>query len=359
MKKTLLFALTIALALVCAPVFAEVSISGELDYSAMMNDDETAGEFDKIELDFAADIDDFNSVAIEVEDDIKNNDLEANDVTSSINIDYAVAITDWGGMLGLPFSMTTTIGYEDFYAGDDNYITGWEYEATGGIYMDKEGAVKLSLGFMDGMINPFAAYNFDSNDKLENDGTVNDSTEVLLGLKVAMAPVVANVYYLTASENRPDGEFGVDALVSVPLDEDGMKLDLAGTYDSNLDSDAAEGDEYQWGFGAAYYFSDFEVGASMKGNDDQSTEYLGVEAKYFMNEMLTFAIAPNFYLGDNDDIDTFLGLVFMADVAVNDMFSYRLGYLYSDGYGEACSYTPAYETAAEDGGVFVGCNVNF
>ena len=108
--KKIAIVLLMALALVSIAT-AEVVVSGELDYGFMLNADEFAGSFDKIEVDLNADVDDYNSVSIELEDDLKTNDIE--DVwgfgDGSVNINWATLTTDWGALLDLPIGVTSTI----------------------------------------------------------------------------------------------------------------------------------------------------------------------------------------------------------------------------------------------------------
>lgn len=370
MKKTFVI-LTIALAVMAAPVFAQVTVSGELDYSAMMNGDEVAGEFDKVELDVTAQIDEYNVFKMELEDKVKMNDIG----NSEAVINYAKVTTDWGSMFDLAFGVETTMGYTDFYGGDNNYITGFEFEQTWGLYTDKEGGAKVQLSLADGMVKPYVAYMFDNYDKAtyvtDAYGNVvvdeeNDEQEVLMGAIIDYAPVWMDVYYLTAKEGAVDGIFGYEVYGNVELG-DGMGLELVHTLNYNLADDLADGDEMQFGAGVAFNYDAFKVGASFYGDDNEALQDMGVEVVYTMNDLVKLHVAPAFYLADTkdasgDDIEAFQSLTLMATITPSSAVTYTVGYVVADEMGTPSGrnrYVPGAETVLADGGAFVGCAVNF
>jgi hypothetical protein len=354
MKKTIVL-LTIVLAFLAAPVFAEVTISGEMDYTAMINGDEVAGEFDKVEIDILADIDDNNTFSLELEDKVKSNDIG----DSPAIINWATVTTDWSAVLGIEeVGITTVMGYTDFGGGDSNYITGYEFENIGGVYTDKEGAAKVSLSFADGMVSPYVAYMFDPYDKVDSVGVADDTVEALMGAVIDFAPVWADVYYLTAKDGYVDGIFGMEVYGNVDLG-DGMGLDLVGSFATDLNSDAADGEASSHGFGGSFSVDAMTFGLSIKGNDDQALEYVGLDAAYAMSEMVTLRAGTALYTGDDDSMDTLVNVNLMAEVAASEGVTYKVGYLMTDGYGGVATFSPGAETETTDGGVWMGVNVNF
>lgn len=364
MKKTLVL-VTIVLAMMAAPIFAEATVSGEFDYSAMINGDEVAGEFDKAEINIVADIDDNNVFKMEIEDKVKGENLTG----SSPEFSHAKVITDWSGVLGIDeVGIETTFGYSDFGGGDNHYITGYEFDNYGGTYTDMEAGAKMALSFAEGMVNPYVAYMFESYDKTDDAGAADDAAEVLMGATVNFAPFWADVYYLTAKDGHTDGVFGTEVYVGLDLG-DGMMLDLVGSFQQDM-ADVAAGEESIYGFGAAFYLDALKVAVGLEGNDDQAARFLGLDVAYGVSEMVTLRAGSAFYLGDEsenalvengvaDEADAFLNLTLMAEIAASDNLSYTVGYVVSDGMGKTARFVPGAETVAADGGAFVGCAVNF
>ena len=92
----------------------------EYNYSAAWNTSD--GKFvdgtDKLELDFKATLDDFNTFKMELEDDGKDYDSSAKGdiLDEALTVNYAKVMTDWGKYFGFAesgFGMTTTAGMFD------------------------------------------------------------------------------------------------------------------------------------------------------------------------------------------------------------------------------------------------------
>jgi hypothetical protein len=141
MKK--LWILLVVLAVFgAAPLFADVTFSGEFMGFASTDFDTISGAFPKVELNGVAEIDDFNTLKLEL--DVEGTDWsgytdpDGNFTFTDDGDEYAIAkrnvalddirlITDWGKALGLEgVGIKTTIGYFD------TYFTGWfYYDASG------------------------------------------------------------------------------------------------------------------------------------------------------------------------------------------------------------------------------------
>jgi hypothetical protein len=119
MKK--LWILLVVLAVMgAAPLFADVTLSGELmGYAQWDFQNPGSSAFPKVELNGMVEVDDFNTVKFEL-------DSEGDDFAGNVAVDDFRLITDWGKALGLPIGIKTTFGYFD------TYFTGWYYyDATG------------------------------------------------------------------------------------------------------------------------------------------------------------------------------------------------------------------------------------
>jgi hypothetical protein len=115
MKK--LWILLVAIAMLgAAPLFADVTLSGEFMGAGWWNFSDPGGTaFPKVELNGMAEIDDFNTLKFEF-------DSEGADWTAhNIAVDDIRLVTDWGKALMLPVGIKTTVGYFD------TYFTGWNY----------------------------------------------------------------------------------------------------------------------------------------------------------------------------------------------------------------------------------------
>ena len=343
MKKAL-FVFLLAVLLCAGTVFAgDVSLSGEFEYGAMTNGDDFAGNFDKIELDLSAAIDDYNTFSMEIEDQVKGNDIG----NQSIGITYAEVATDWGLLFSLPVGVVTTIGYDGFSYGDEIGVTGWGLESFGGQGLSTEAAGKVDLSF-NGLVSVMAAVNFDP--KVGS----TDEYEMLFGAALTLEPVSVYVDYLT----QDGGSLGAEAKFSTAV-ADGIDLSVAGSVYYDLDFTAAEelaGDhETVYGLGASVAAFGASLGVSMNGNDADALNLLGVDLNYAFTEMLCADVATIFDLSDAA-ADTFQGIDLSATYTAGAV-GYTLGYLYSDGNGSTANYNS--EAALADGGIYMAVRLDF
>ena len=142
MKRLWIFLILLGL-LGTAPLFADVNLSGEFQWWTGGDfTDAWSQKFSKIELNGAAEIDDFNTLKFEFDSeggdfagglkliDLDDDDLDADGdpidadedlFKRNIALDDIRLVTDFGAALGLPFGLKTTVGYFD------TYFTGWYY----------------------------------------------------------------------------------------------------------------------------------------------------------------------------------------------------------------------------------------
>jgi len=340
MKKAL-FVFLLAVLLCAGTVFAgDVSLSGEFEYGAMTNGDDFAGNFDKIELDLSAAIDDYNTFSMEIEDQVKGNDIG----NQSIGITYAEVATDWGLLFSLPVGVVTTIGYDGFSYGDEVGVTGWGLENFGGLGLDTEAAGKVDLSFND-LVSVMAAVNFDP-----NIGST-DEYEMLFGAGLTLDPVSVFVTYKTQDGGALEAEAMFAAAVA-----DGIDLSVAGSFYYDLDDAVLEEtNEMVYGLGASVAAYGASLGISMNGNDTDALSLLGVDLNYAFTEKLCADVATIFDLSDAA-ADTFQGIDLSATYTAGAV-GYTLGYLYSDGNGSTANYNS--EAALADGGIYMAVRLDF
>ncbi|ADK82806.1 hypothetical protein [Sediminispirochaeta smaragdinae] len=361
MKK---IALVLILALACVfVVSAEVSLTGEFDYGFMAGDPDAGpgftGKFDKIELDFAVTMDDYNTFKAEIEDADGSNDLTAG-AAGNLHLGYAEIVTDWGAQLGLPIGIVSTVGYDGFSIGDDFDITGWSLEDLGGIGLATEGAGQLEIMPND-MITLLLAGTFDA-DVDNNPGILvggtfqNDALGITVGFVSSDDTYAHNIFY-TEDKYEMDLGNGMGLALSASLAYD-LDYDVAPSLDGNGDGSVTAADvnqEVEYGAGAFFTVAAAGFGVSMNGNDDDAINQLGLDATYALTDALSADVGTIFDLTDDAD-DNFLGLDVSATYAIGGA-AYTLGYLYSDGNGKAANYNSI--PALADGGVYFKVCVDF
>ncbi|WP_020614084.1 porin family protein [Sediminispirochaeta bajacaliforniensis] len=361
MKK---IALVLILALACVfVVSAEMSLTGEFDYGFMAGDADEGpgftGKFDKIELDFAVTMDDYNTFKTEIEDKDTTNDIATHD----LGLGYAEIVTDWGAQLGLPIGIVSTVGYDGFSIGDDFDITGWGWENLDGIELSKEGAGQLEIMPND-MITLVLAGTFDAD--------VDNDPAILVGGTFQNDVLGVTVGYITSDKDYAHSMLYTEAKYEMDLGND-MGLGLSGSLNYDMDkdekiivpADPKDGDgtntEILYGVGAFYTVSAAGFGVSYQGDKDTDNDKLGLDATYALTDDLSADVGAAFFMGDakdaaGEDIDTFLGLDISATYTVGSA-AYTFGYLYSDGYGGKVDYKSISQLS--DGGVYFKVCVDF
>ena len=334
MKKILLV-LLMAMALVSVAT-AEVTLSGEFDYGMMTDGDVFGGSFDKIELDLAADIDEYNTFEMEIEDTSAGNDPAG----TTLDLNYATVTTDWEALLDLPIAVTTTVGLDGFSGGDNHDVTGWGLEAMGGFGINKEGAAKIDLGVAEG-VGVYAAMNFDT--------VTADESEILLGATLDFAPVSAELYYVNVGDGYAEGAFGAEASFVTEVG-DGMDLSIAGSMIMDLDDTVGAGNEMLYGAGVAFAAAGATLGVSVDGNDDVALANVGFDANYGLTDDLAADLGIKYDLDASELLCVDVSAAYSAGAV-----TYRLGYVVTDGFG--ADYNAI--VANTDGGVYLNVNVDF
>jgi hypothetical protein len=274
MKK--LWILLVALAMLgAAPLFADVTLSGELMGYAYTDFGANGGAgFPKLELNLNAAIDDFNTLKLELDSeggdfaggldlaDLDNDGLDNSDPPEAIEagtdifkrnvaVDDVRLVTDWGAALGLPIGVKTTVGYFD------TYFTGWYYyDASGWTWYydwpnklvqqgpDASGAVQIDIA-----AGPVNVHWY-------NDGAGKD---FMVGADASFAGLSAWLAYGSTFQAFGDGNLAIELAYAI--------MDMAnvgGFFRLGLADDPIT---YTYGLNVGADFGMFHVAAGFEGDD--------------------------------------------------------------------------------------------
>jgi len=361
MKKLLVLAMVLVLA---APMFADVSIGGEFDYY-MVNgfDNDNAASFrdnwDKGEVDFKIGVGDYSQVRIELEEDGSWNRAangtvrDASEGTPAFN--YFRVITDWGKFFGLEgIGIKTDIGLNSYETFDNVDFTGFNYENADNFdnpSLDKDFGFKLSLSFVDGLVQPYFAMNFDTVAEVDNTRTATPDGEAqfLVGsgfdFQSMGLPLWLEAYFMKGPAEDAN-QFGVEAMYDLAIGD--MNFKIGGFFENATNAmmgnagDAEDrGSWYGLGvgfeaFGAAINVSCAGAAGEDFWGEDQYSPFsvLGVDAEYFFLDWLGVNAGAAFAFGDYKEnqagdkaFQSFeAGVVVKPDKGV----CYKLGYIYCD-----------------------------
>jgi hypothetical protein len=307
----------------------------------MTNADATKAALQQFELDFKADLDEFNSLSAEVEDSDNLASLKAAaDDGSTMELNYAKVSTDWAGIFGLPLTLTTSTGYGDWGAGD---ITGLGIvclEDLGGADTTTSVGQQIAVGFMDDMVEASFAYTFDT----------ENAVDFIAGVEVT-ASVVNAAVYMEGDYDAGIGQIGADVVVALD-----MGLSVDGSFIQTLETDVVAEASSAFGAGVAFSMDTLTAAVSFSGTNDDAFEYLAADAEYGITDMFTVAVASMFYLGSTSGVDTFQGLDAYVSIDATDNANFKVGYVLSDGYGADVSMNA---DGLADGGVYMTSSFNF
>jgi hypothetical protein len=239
MKKLLVLAMVLVLA---APMFADVSIGGEFDYY-MVNgfDNDNAASFadkwDKGEVDFKIGVGDYSQMRIELEEDGEWNKGTGTAPEGTPSFNYFRVITDWGKFFGLEgIGIKTDIGLNGYGTFDNVDFTGFNYENADNFdnpELRKDFGFKLSLSFVDGLVQPYFAMNFDTVAEKDNKGKDSKDGEAtyLVGsgfdFNAMGLPLWFEAYFMKGPAEDAN-QFGVEAMYDLAISD--MNFKIGGFY---------------------------------------------------------------------------------------------------------------------------------
>jgi hypothetical protein len=325
MKKYFVLALVL-MAFAIAPVMADVALSGEYTLSGAYDLDakDYADKTDKMELDFKATLDDYNTLKFELEDDGKENGVTTTSITDEdLTINYINVITDWGKYFGFAesgFGLVSTVGLDGFGYKETVDFTGYELEYNNNVWLDKNNAMMLDFDIA-GVVAPYFAMNFDT--------MGGNGAQYLLGATIDVAPVAAEVYYMSNGKVGAETAalVGGEAVFSSEV-SDGVVATVGGFF--QMEKDAADEFNNAYGFGAGAEAYGATVNLSANGMTDYAIAQLGVDADYSILEWLSVNGGMLFNMGDwatdNAGDEAFAGAEFGVAVAPGAV-TYKLGYM--------------------------------
>ena len=361
MKKLCLVALLVMFA--TSPAFSEMRFGGEFDYY-MVNgyDGGNAASFedkwDKGELDFRASVGDYSRVLIEIEEDGSWNNGRGTAPEGTPSINYFRVQTDWGKFFGLSGTgIKTDIGLYSYQTFDHIHFTGFGYEYSENFSnpsLPKDFGFKLSLSFIDGLVQPYYAMNFDTVQAVDNKGSATPDGEAtyMVGsgfdFSAVGLPLWLEAYFMKGTAEDAN-QFGLEAMYDLAIGD--IKLTFGGFYlnftkaqrarwsDRSADSDDRGS---LWGLGirfAAFGFA-FDItcagqfGEDYYGKGNYSPfSVLAFDAEYFFLEWLGLNAGTALALGDYKETSgdkaiqsVEAGIVVKPDKGI----LYKVGYIYVD-----------------------------
>ena len=357
MKKLLVLAMVLVLA---APMFADVSIGGEFDYY-MVNgfDNDNAASFedqwDKGEVDFKIGVGDYSQMRIELEEDGDWNDGRGTAPEGTPSFNYFRVITDWGKFFGLEgIGIKTDIGLNSYETFDNVDFTGFNYENAdnfGNPSLRKDFGFKISLSFVDGLVQPYYAMNFDTVSEVDNRGRASADGEAtfLVGsgfdFNSLGLPLWVEAYFWKGPA-EDSNKFGIEAMYDLAIGDMNFKIGgffLNGTQIAMVRNGTEKDRGSTYGFGVGFEAFGATINVSAAGQagedcwgEDQYSVFsvLGVDAEYFFLDWLGVNAGAAFAFGDYKEnvagdkaFQSFeAGVVVKPDKGV----CYKLGYIYVD-----------------------------
>ena len=391
MKKLLVLAMVLVLA---APMFAEMSIGGEFDYYMVNGFEKDGGDngnsfvdkWDKGEVDFKATVGDYSQVRIELEEDGEWNKSKGTFPEGTPSFNYFRVITDWGKFFGLDgIGIKTDIGLNSWETFDAVDFTGYNYENAdstpfiGDPQTPKDFGAKISLNFVDGLVQPYFAWSFDTVKVKDNgaDGfSGDDEADFLIGSGfdfngMGLPLWLEGYFYKEMFEDI--NMFGIEAMYDLAIAD--MNFKLGGFF-----TNATNGDDRgsSWGFGLQFAAFGATIDASMGGafgedywGDGKYSPFsvLGVSAQYDILDWLAVNAGVSFAFGDYKEakcgdkaFQSFeAGVIVKPDKGV----CYKLGYIYAEEDAVAKGSLAGTRTlntkklAGEKGGLYFVTKIDF
>ncbi len=295
MKKTFVI-LTIVLAILAAPVFAEVTASGEVNYQWTFDAD-NYNEFidtNDMVIDLGGTVGDYTSISAEFEAEYEDVDGVTSDGSGSraVSMNSAEITQDITGALGLdaPVSVSVTFGLEDHDPKEYNDMAYGDFDLDGEL---NPGSIMTKVSLSNDMFTLDASMYEDQKFGVNAYGNVADMADV-------------SVYYFK--------DFTYSAW----------------DYSAMVPADAE--DAYCLGFNTAVAVMDgltvgagYEMGGWSTDADIDSVSAFGLSAKYVM-DALTATLGTNTVSYEDAELAETTWIAVAVDYAVNDMFSVNAAY---------------------------------
>lgn len=337
MKKTFVI-LTIVLAMLAAPVFAEVTASGEVSYAWAFNADDYSEAIDSNDmvLNLGGTVGDYTSIKAEFEAEFADDkdvtdgfDTDGDATSRAVSMNKATLTQDVTGAMGIDgaAAVSMTFGVDSF--------AGTEYQAVAG-YGDFE---------YDAEIDP---------------GTIMTKATIALDMVTICAAIYEDMYIGVDAF----GTFGiVDAAATFLMDDvaktnyvafNGAASPAEGvTVGAGTEMTMADGADTtgNYGVSAAYAMDALTAGVAFTGSfGDDDADFavdsgLGVNVNYAVSEMMSVFVGMKSNLEFDSDL---MGYEAGAAYTV-DSVKYEAGYTMRSDYE---AYNPGFKDGADDAGNF-------
>jgi len=296
MKK--LWILLVVLAVMgAAPLFADVTLSGEfMGYAAWDFSNPGSYGFPKVEINGMAEVMDYNTLKFEL-------DSEGADFPDNVAVDDFRLVTDWGAALGLPVGVTTTVGYFD------TYFTGWYYYENSGWAFYYPWPNKLlnqtaAGAQVDVAVGPVNVHWF--NDYMGD--------AFMAAVDASFAGLSAWLGYGSTFGAFGDGTLAIEAAYNI------MDMANVGAFFRYGLADST----FTYGANVGAGFGMFHVAAGLEGDDADALDNIVAEVTVAPMEAAKLAVAAFMDLGG---AEKFAGLDVEADYTVGGA-TFALGYFY-------------------------------
>ena len=394
MKKTIVL-LTIVLAILAAPVFAETGFSGSVDYNFGTDFNTfTSGTDNSTAITLDGKIGEFSSISVGIEAD-DDSDASASimtitqDVTGALGVEGPVSFAyTLGRQTYSPADYSGVAGYED--AGADAEIgKSWLDDTAPGTYTTDSmlGAV-LTFGIMDMVsldvvVYPGTFYDYDDANGIGGIaavGLLDSPLEFAANLYGTFGMVDASAYYvaskkaafLEADDDDTDTNgnyFGFNAGVTLDSVKVGILFEAApdqevltalGVFDTGMTVG-------NYGIAANYTWEALTAGLAFGSGFASETVYnvdgdemtfaeasgVGINLTYALTEASNVWAAAKFPLGTADSVDFADAMGYEAGIEAS-----LDGVTYGVGYSKASDFK-AYDAELEDGNIFVSISASF
>ena len=282
---------------------------GELVIAAVVDDYNTANldfdvqAIDNIEIDWAT----FDPATGAGVDEVSKNTIQLDRAY------FTTAIGKYAGLEEMGVSITLNWGFQEWDNAGYSLVTGYEREEVWEA-KDKDWGVDLDVGIMDMVHVEWAIM-----------PRTGEEEQMMFGVYGGMDPVFAEVYYSQEGNALDKGIVGLGANFGMDIMPGMYAFDVGLAFAYNMDSDAADGDQYALGFGLANTIMEMVyLNVGFAGNDDTIFNLLWFEAGGSYEDMVGADLGVGMWMHE-DAPDVMDEIDFSVWVAVGAA-KFRIGY---------------------------------
>jgi hypothetical protein len=343
MKKLLivLSALVLAFGLAVSALAVDVDVTGELQWTGMTDFDAPNSYVGDNYLDFTMEVDDYNTVLLElnIDEDFQN-----------LWVDAWYVKTDLGAYFDLPVGLTNAIGWWS--------VTPSKFEASGHAF--ERTYIRYGSGSTSGIFPSvdFGQATLDAALGFQLGAPDTNNYAFLLTIP-EIGPAMVEVFYVVTVGGLGDGNFGIDANATFDM----IKVAAGFRYDLRDQADRVTNTVYTeswaWGVGAKFMSAPFVVDAGINGVGgdvkDRTLDHLGARVGVDMDGEYGADVGIGYSFSDLD-AESFGGVDISGWIAPGAT-TWRVGYLVK----EAGSWYGGYgcDGSLAEGGLYVRGSLKF